>query len=300
MPKAVVQGSCVSEGVAHQIVSGMLSAVKFFDSSAGDVAPGGDVAKKKSKKKKGREKDKRHKREKGEKGSHQDERGSSKHKRKPKKRRHGSDSEDASEDDLSDEDSDEGSPSERRKRGKKTDSGRIKKRKSKGAWKADTESEESDNDDSSQDNSNDKERQAEGGSAADVAAASAARSAAGLDWMLKAPAGDALGGAAAGGRQVQAEGKSAEDEANERMRARELNPELRHPPGAPGEPGAPGHATNTGAVGGPRSRPAPAAVGDGGASWRLKAMKRAKEQAERDGKDWKKSAGGGGAVGFGG
>ncbi|CAI5500278.1 unnamed protein product [Closterium sp. Naga37s-1] len=110
------------------------------------------------------------------------------------------------------------------------------------------------------------------------------REAAGMEWMMRAP------------ERPLGEARAVEEEEEEKGRkeivlgssARELNPYFKTGDGFPdsaaahpaADPAAHSAAQRLGSA-----RPAPPpGVGDGGASWRLKALRRAKEQAEREGK----------------
>ncbi|CAI6005757.1 unnamed protein product [Closterium sp. NIES-64] len=109
------------------------------------------------------------------------------------------------------------------------------------------------------------------------------REAAGMEWMMRAPERP-LGEA----RAVEEEEEKGRKQIVLGSSARELNPYFKTGDGFPdsaaahpaADPAAHSAAQRLGSA-----RPAPPpGVGDGGASWRLKALRRAKEQAEREGK----------------
>lgn len=98
-----------------------------------------------------------------------------------------------------------------------------------------------------------------------------ARKAAGLEWMVKAPSSII--------RNVEADIASSEVQVKEdfQVNPKELNPYLKD--GGDGYPSESAGLQNPG----DSRHSQPSVVGDGGLSWRLKALKRAKEQAEREG-----------------
>ncbi|KAK9827469.1 hypothetical protein WJX74_004333 [Apatococcus lobatus] len=88
------------------------------------------------------------------------------------------------------------------------------------------------------------------------------------DWMSESNARPLFSDTATAAEETNEEKQAARAE---RMKARELNPEIRGDATAPEVPGKqPG-------------RPAAAVVGDGGASWRMKALRRAQAQAAEEG-----------------
>lgn len=100
----------------------------------------------------------------------------------------------------------------------------------------------------------------------------AARTAAGLEWMTKVPHATT--------KIVEPENDPATVPVEEKSQVnpKELNPYLKD--GGDGYPSEEGGLKNMGSS----SLSRPPVVGDGGLSWRLKALKRAKEQAEREGR----------------
>eukprot|EP00897_Mesotaenium_endlicherianum_P002075 jgi/Mesen1/1896/ME000143S00946 len=107
-----------------------------------------------------------------------------------------------------------------------------------------------------------------------------AREEAGLDWMLKEPERPfgVLGPEALEKEKEDEKFRVPEDDPDKpKISARELNPFFK----AGGDGNPPGDAPPGASS---KLPPGPRGVGDGGASWRLKALRRAQEQAAREGK----------------
>ncbi|KAH7296367.1 hypothetical protein KP509_26G021200 [Ceratopteris richardii] len=105
-------------------------------------------------------------------------------------------------------------------------------------------------------------------------ASAASRKAAGLEWMVQAPS------SIFGISENKFENKPLENQPEERaqmlqVNRKELNPFLKD--------GGDGYPPETSKMEGMERLEVPV-IGDGGLSWRLKALKRAKEQAEREGR----------------
>eukprot|EP00850_Spirogloea_muscicola_P025237 SM002520S09021 [mRNA] locus=s2520:7:1670:- [translate_table: standard] len=115
----------------------------------------------------------------------------------------------------------------------------------------------------------------EANAGADAASTPVTREAAGLDWMMSAPARPFGAGAKEEDAPVVEE-KLEGDALRPTGNVRELNPHWRN-----GGDGMPTEEPRPAGAGRPSRPPM---VGDGGASWRLKALKRAQELAAREGK----------------